>query len=639
MSTVAAHSNTVASSPYVNFTSDQARQHLLLDIARRFKGICPIVDAKIDAAADQIAGRPGIKRIPGHVAGEPRVPMYMEGEPGVGKTTLIRAAIQDFCKIAGLKFIESPADGYKFGENDFYYCTVNLSGKTNAMDIGGLPSKGELEVRSGMDVRHRATDAGEWLLAELVSRAKMGGGMAKLQVTETPEYTNGGLRGLDVTLKGEAANVDLVSSHLLRQLSLEMKQKGVSLNILKDGETPEDGRLYYRADKGTAGVRISVLAPQRMDADVEYVAEMLPNRRFAMASKARFSLFNFDDVANASESVRNVLLEVAQSNRYSGVMDIGNALVTFTGNMGSEDGTNTQSEQSDAEVTRVFKVRIRDTPKDWARRIAGKYAETGDCLMSTFIDRHGNEPNVFREGEGDLRSDKGIPKPNSRSLENALAKALPYFMMAKESGQSPTIFSDEIEIAVKGSAGVNVATRYKAFMVSMLTKAIPLADELMTTGKLNERDFEKFMGAGAKSTEQDFAFRFGAAVADAFVNRIAFSDEATAAVKGDKDAAFELIADSTDRLCVGLARLEPGTMTYSLSRVMARFSGISKLAINDGVEVKLEQSTFMAMAEGFARAANKNLWPDFAQAKKDFTSVVAGSNIGQGSNTKANAKP
>jgi hypothetical protein len=626
--------NATAQDPFVNFTSDQARQHLLLDIARRFKGKDAEVDKRIDAAAEQISGRPGIKSIPAVTKGEPRVPLYMEGEPGVGKTTLIRAAIIDFCKLAGLNFVENPVDGYQFGPKDFYYVTVNLSGKTNPMDIGGLPSKGELEVKAGVEARRRSSDAGEWLLSELASRVKMGAGMLKLSAAEGERYGNGGLTSLDMTVRGDADQVDLVVNNVLRQLGEEVKKHGVGLNILKEGDTPVDGRLYIQVKKGTQGTRLTAMAPQQMGADVEYVAEMLPNRRFAMAAKAPFALFNFDDVANASEAVRNVLLEVAQSNRYSGVMDIGNALVTFTGNMGAEDNTNTQSEQSDAEVTRVFKVRVRDTPRDWARRVAIKYAEVGDCMFSTFIARHGNQPGIFRDAIGDMRTAKGTPKPNSRSLENALAKVLPYFQMAKESGVSATMFADEIEVMVKGTTGPNVATSYMGYMRAMLTEAIPLADKLMSTGKLDEAKFEKHMGAGAKSSEQDFAFRFGSALADAFVDRIAFSDDARAASSKPAELAT-LIETAMDRMCTGLAQVDPGVMNDSLSRVMSRLGGIAKLGSHDGVEVKLTQPTFMAMAEGFARSKTRNIWVDAEKATKDFTTIVAGSNLSGASKPKA----
>lgn len=621
-------SNQTAADPFVNFTSDQARDFLLLDIARRFKGIDPEVDKRIDAAAERIAGRPGIKSIPPAAKGEPRVPLYMEGEPGVGKTTVVRAAVQEFCRIAHLHFVESPPDGYKLAPNDFYFVTVNLSGKTNPMDIGGLPSKGELEVNSGIDARRRSSSAGEWLMSEMSSRIKMGAGMAKLQVIEGPRYENGMLSAMDITVKGDRGGVDLVVDQAVRQISEEVKKThGVGLNLLRDGEQPVEGRLYLQVKNGTAGSRITVSVPPSLDTQAEYVAELLPNRRFAMAPKARFALFNFDDVANAGEAVRNVLLEVAQSNRYSGVMDIGNSLVTFTGNMGAEDGTNTQSEQSDAEVTRVFKVRVCDTPKDWARRVATKYSEVGDCMMSAFIHRHGNEPGMFRDAIGDGRSARGIPKPNSRSLENALAKVLPYFQMAKDSGVSPTIFRQEIEVAVKGTVGPNVATRYLAYVQAMLTEAIPLADKLMDTGQLDTEKFDRLIGTGAMASQQDFAFRFGTAVADSFVERISSSDAARAA-SGKAETMAEHIADATDRMCTALGAIEPGVMNYTLSRVMSRMGGIANLGSSDGVQVKLQQPTFIAMANGFARSKSRQVWHDAETAQRDFTQVVSGSNLG-----------
>lgn len=629
-------SNATAQDPFVNFTSDQAKQHLLLDIARRFKGQDPEVDRRIDAAAEHIAGRNDIKSIPPVNKGEPRVPLYMEGEPGVGKTTLIKAAILDFCKIAGLNFVENPEDGYQFGPKDFYYVTVNLSGKTNPMDIGGLPSKGELETRTGLESRRRAGDAGEWLLAEVASRTKMGAGLLKLPVSEGERHQNGGLDVQEVTIQGEKEQVDLLVNQLVKQLGEEAKRQGAALNLLKDDDVPLDGRLYLQVKRGTKGARIIAMAPQRMDADAEYVAEMLPNRRFAMASKAPFALFNFDDVANASESVRNVLLEVAQSNRYSGVMDIGNAHVTFTGNMGAEDGTNTQSEQSDAEVSRVFKVRVRDTPKAWASRIATKYATVGDCMMSSFIGRMGNQPGIFREAIGDMRTARGTPKPNSRSLENALAKMLPYFQMAKDSGVSPTVFMDEINHVVKGTTGPNVAQAYAGYLRAMLTEAIPLADELMTTGRLNEEKFEKHMGAGAKSSEQDFAFRFGHALADSFVESVAFSEEARKASSKPEELSA-LIAKSMDRMCTGLAKVEPGVMNDSLSRMMSRLGGIAKMGSHDGVEVKLTEATYAALAKGFSMSQARNIWVDAEAAITDFTTIVAGANLA--GTKKKTAKP
>jgi hypothetical protein len=618
--------NDAASSPFVKLSADAACQFLLLDLARRFKGTDLEIDRKIDAHAEEIAGRAGITAIPPIGPNEPRVPMYMEGEPGVGKTSIARAAAKKFCQLVGLNYVENPSDGYQFGRNDFYFINVNLSGKNNTMDIGGLPTKNALTADAP---RTRQTDAGEWLLGEIESRIRAIGNFTKLPVSAARRYDVGGLNANEITITGEPDKVDAVVREVIKQLGEEIKSHGAGLNLLADQQDPQDGRLSLQVKKGQKGARLVAFAPARSEAAAEYVAEMLPNRRFALASKVQFSLVNFDDVANASEAVRNVLLEVTQSNRYSGVMDLGNAYITMSGNMGALDNTNTQSEQSDAEVSRVFKVQIYDTPKAWCQRITRKYSESGagDCMMASFIARHGNEDGIFRDAIGDGRAARGIPKPNSRSLENALVKVMPFYLMAKNSGCSPTVFADEIEMMVKGTAGPVVATKYRSFMQSMLSEAIPLADQLMRTGEIDEAALERNLGSGARGVEQDFAFQFAAALSDSFIDEIAFSDSARAALT-DAEKSNEIISVATQRMMEGLARLDPGTMNYALSRATGRMSSIARLGSDDGVAVKLTTATHMAMAEGFARARAKRVFPDDAKAEKDFVKIVAGTNVG-----------
>lgn len=615
-----------AGDPFVNLTADQAVQHLLMKLARRFKGIDPVIDRRIDAAAAAIAGHPEIKSIPGRFPGEPNVPLYMEGEPGVGKTSLIRSAIKEFCRITELKFVENPPDDYKPGPNDFYYFTVNLSGKNNPMDIGGLPSKGELETRAGLAERHKSIDVGDWMLQEAESRMRMGAGLLNLAIAEPRTLIDGGLRKLELTVKGDPAQVDLAMTTAIKQLSEEAKRRGVGVNLLREGEQAMEGRLYLQLEKGAAGSRLVVIAPQRAEAAAEYVSEMLPNRRFALANKFRFALVNFDDVANASESVRNVLLEVAQSSRYSGVMDIGNAEVTFTGNVGSEDGTNTQSEQSDAEVSRVYKVRVRDTPKNWAMRIAAKYGPN-DAMMAAFVHRFGNEPGIMRPLAGDMRGDRGIPKSNSRSLENALAASLPYFEMARQAKASPSIFGDQIEQAFKATAGSVLATRYMGFFRAMLSDAMPLAEQLIKTGDLDEERFDRALGANIQTHEKDFAFRFGASLGDAFVHKIAYDEDAAKAIAdGNEKAHAKIIVQATDRMCTGLARLDAGTVNYALAYIVNKLASTPTLSMRSDNAISLSQNAMTAMAEGLGKSISRNVWESPEEATQNFASIMSHNN-------------
>lgn len=626
--------------PFQYVTADKLKQMFVFELARRFKGTDPEVDARIDANAARIIGRPDlpVRSIPAPAPGAPRVPFYLEGEPGVGKTSVIKAAALEFCEIAGLNFIENPSDSYKLGPKDFYYAMVNLSGKSNTMDLGGIPTKNPLDVSRGVELRRRASDAGAWLLAEVESRIKAMAALTKLNVGEPKMLTKGDLAGCELTIVGDADKVDLITNTVIKQLGEEVKKHGVGLGLLKDSDEPVDGRLHLQLKKGTTGARLTAWAPHHMDADAAYVCEMLPNRRFAMAAGAKFSLFNFDDVANSSEAVRNVLLEVAQSNRYSGVMDLGNAMVSFTGNMGSEDNTNTQSEQSDAEVTRVMKVRICDTPKDWAHRIAAKYSATGgDCMFGAFIEKYGNDPGVFREAIGDGRSAKGIPKPNSRSLENAATMVQPWFQIAKQVGAGETQFVEHIEMVVKGTVGPVVATRYTAFLRAMLSQAIPLAEELMNTGKLDAEKFDRYAGSGAKSSDRDFAFRFGTALADSFVERLALSDEGRK-VSGNAEALATFVAKSTERLCVGLSHVDPGVMNQTLSRIVVRLSSFPEFTTSTQNRAALNEATIKAMAVGFTATKNGKVWEDEKAAWDDFHTVIAGYAPSMGASRKPGNK-
>lgn len=608
---------------FVYLHADLALKEVLLSLCRRYKGIDPIVDAKIDAAASKIIGNAMVKTIPGERPGAPRVPLYFEGEPGVGKTIITRAGSRAFCDITGLNFVESPPDEYVLQPNDFYFVTVNLSGKNNVSDFGGLPMRAEAQAKAQLKKRRKAAEAGEIAIDEVKSRIFGAAGALGLQMGDVKEYESGGLDCLEINIKGDPTLAQRAVDVVFKQVAEDAKRAGVGLTALKSGADPDDDRVSYYSQFFQAGAKLTVYVPALAEDDVEYVASVLPNRRFAEAKKARFALINFDDVANANEQVRNVLLEVAQSNRYSGVMDIGNAVVTFSGNMGAEDNTNVMSRQSDAEVTRIRKFRVQDTPEDWAKRISVKYggSAVGDCHFASFIHRQGNTPGIFREPAGAARGKRGVPKTNARALENAIAAVDGYFMMAKESGISVNSFLDVIQRDVSATAGKMVANSYHAHLQAMLTQALPLAEDLIRTGKLDETTFKKHAGQLLNTSEQDFAYRFGAALADSAVQAIAFQQV------GPKETTPDRVETIVDRMCTGLAALPRTTSNYSLTILATRLAHLKGMGHDTNTGFVLDQDVYEAMAKGFGKSMARNIWGDAAQTKQaedDFVSVVSG---------------
>ncbi len=617
---------------YTYIEADTAKREILFALCRRYKGIDPEIDRRIDANAALIAGNDLVMTIPAERAGVPRVPIYLEGEPGVGKTTLIEMAIREFCEIAGLNFVYEPSDGYQMQPNDFYYAKVNLSGKQNVSDFGGLPMRTALTTA-------RANGGADRVLDEMVSRVKAVAAFADLKVAKPKEYELGGLRGIDLTVTGNGDTAAALADKVLRGLFEETKDAGIGVTALRDGAEPLDGRISYSVTRGSSGVRIHAYAP--ITKGDEHVAALLPNMRFALAKKARFALFNFDDVANANENVRNVLLEVAQSNRYSGVMDIGNGMITFTGNMGADDNTNTMSRQSDAEVTRIRKYRIVDTPQSWARRTLVKYNDCmgADCHFATFVERQGNVPGIFREPPGTARGKRGVPKTNSRALENAMSVVDAYFMMAHESKISPLVFRNEIVNGVSSSAGKRVADAYIGHVTAMVTEAIPLAQQCLRQGDLDLKKINKLAGNMNTTSERDFMFRFAAALADegVLVIREALHGLREKHPRGIADPVTQdTVAVVVDRLCTGLAQLDPTMMNYSLSRVMSRLAHTSDFGSDSAPGLELNDGTSQAFSLGFAKSLGRKNWPDPAQAEVDFIRSVTGS---YAAGTPATSKP
>lgn len=625
MSSVTAADNAGAS-PFVSISADEARREVLIAICRRFKGVDPAVDARLDAAAAKIFGIEGAKMVPGERPGANKVPLYFEGEPGVGKTSLIRGAIKEFCAIAELNCVENPADDYVPSANDFYYCTVNLSGKQNISDLGGMPYRIESQISEAVRARTKASQVGSLVGTEAVTQAKALAAYEGLRLGEVKSYDDGPLAVTELTLAGDPAKAYKAVEVIMRTVGEGAKKAGIGVSLLQSGDTADADRVTYQINRGTGGVRLYINAPKAMDARAEYVTAALPNLRFHLAKHTRFALYNFDDVANASEPVRNALLEVAQSGRYSGTMDIGSALVTFTGNIGAEDNTNVMSRQSDAEVTRIRKFRIYDSPEDWAKRMTEKYAysDVGDCHVASLVARHGHQEGIFREPPGSARGKRGVPKTNSRALENVINVIDGYFILAKESNIPVTVFLDRIQADAAATAGRRLSIVLDAHLQSMLTEAIPLAEQCIGTGKLDTAKFDQKAGNFTLTTEKDFGFRFAYALADTASGAV--REMVTQAQAAGKKPDFDVVEKTFLNMCVGLAALPADMMNASLSRFSSRVTSLPELGVEFGNGRTLNAQATTAVGNALGKSCAQNIWLDPEAAQKDVARVLMGSN-------------
>lgn len=623
--------------------ADVAMFEVLLELARNYKGIDPVIDARIDAMASVIANDQRVTFISPHNKGAPRVPLYLEGEPGQGKSSLVEAAAKKFCEICGLNYIEEPEEGYVLQPTDFYYVKVNLSGAQNKSDFGGMMIRTEAEAQQFMKVRRKAADAGSVVLDELVSRSKALASFSKTLGTgielNVAQFDQGSLDCVEIKLTGDQTMVRAIAESIVHQVSEESKARGVGMAKLSDSADAQDDRVSYSVQISPAGATVSMLAPRSLDAKAEYASAVLPSVRFAKFKKARFGLVNFDDVANANENIRNILLEVLQKGRYTGTMDIGNAYVTLSGNQGAEDGTNVMSRMSDAELTRMRKLNVRDRPEDWAKRVTAKYlSEVGDCYFASFIHRHGQQEGIFREPTGQ-RGKRGERKTNGRALENALEVVSQHFMAAKHAGISVAQFRDRIKRDIKDCAGARVAAAFDTYLHSMVTEAIPLAENLINLGKWNVDVFNRHSAMGRTTSGQDFCFRFGAALGDSIVNKVAYGD-----MKDEKDIKVVMTAleVAMERACTGMSDLvkqgQSTVMNYTLSHVSQRLMNLPRFSVADKAGRKLSTEVNVALGVGFSNACASDTWGDeatLATAEDNYVKALAGSNISGMKTTRA----
>lgn len=621
--------------------ADDAMHEVLLEIARANKGICPELDKKIDAVASEIANHNQITHIEPHGKNSPKVPIYLEGEPGQGKSSLVEAAAKKFCSLVGLNYVEEPPENYVFQPNDFYYVKVNLSGAQNKSDFGGMLIRTDTGAQKHIKLRRKAAEIGSMILDEALSRSKALVSFAKDSGQKIDlkhlSFDQGPLECMEINLVGDdSATTKNMTLSILRQLNEEAKQKGVGISNVKNDTDVSDDRISYLLDD--TKTKFTIFAPRPLDLEAEYASAVLPSIRFAKFKKVRFGLVNFDDVANASANIRNILLEVLQKGRYTGTMDIGNAYVVLSGNMGAEDGTNTMSMMSDAELTRMRKISVRDNHEDWAKRVMTKYSdEVGDCLMASFVQRHGSKEGIFRPGTN--REKKGVRKSNGRALENCIEVIRQYFAAAQKSNISPLTFKDRIVRDIKDCAGTFVGNTYESHFVAMLSHAIPLAEDLVNRGDWSEESFENHSGLARNADGTDFCFRFAAALSDTIAMRVTKSlrnidvdDPAKMKV------VFDLITESVANASHGWAALnnihQASAMTYSFSNLSMRLMNIPGLSVytdkTNKTGQRLSSGTTDALSKGIAIASKKGVFGNEEETfsvESNFVSATAGANL------------
>lgn len=78
-----------------------------------------------------------------------RLPLFLMGPPGQGKTASYIAAAEELCKELGLHFVRDVTDSYVPKQNDFVMVVQECAGENSAITFGGVPKAEEITLPNG----------------------------------------------------------------------------------------------------------------------------------------------------------------------------------------------------------------------------------------------------------------------------------------------------------------------------------------------------------------------------------------------------------------------------------------------------------------------------------------------------------
>ncbi|MEM8766067.1 MAG: hypothetical protein AAGE43_01380 [Pseudomonadota bacterium] len=239
----------------------------------------------------------------------------------------------------------------------------------------------------------------------------------------------------------------------------------------------------------------------------------LANKRLAALKHAGAAVLLLDDFSNASPNIQNVALSILMENRFQG-LDLGNALIGATGNLGTSDGTHV-SATSNSIVTRVANFLVSDTLEHWIERTQREYPdEIGDAGLAGFLRRY---PDCFHMPK---RSRDGVPYPCPRSWSlfvPKLREILFTYRKLQENEPSEVFPFAELEFEAAGFLGLEVANKLASYYLSFMQLSDPLAQQLVASGEWAEdalATFRKEYARGYAASAQQFGYQFMTALAD-----------------------------------------------------------------------------------------------------------------------------
>ena len=287
--------------------------------------------------------------------------------------------------------------------------------------------------------------------------------------------------------------------------------------------------------------------------------------------KAGAGTLLLDDFLNAQRNIQDVGLSLTDRRRI-GQLNLEQTYFGVTGNLGSLDDTNA-SRASSALRNRCLMMLAHDTPKNFIQRLYETEDfkdELGDGFIRMFLQRY---EKYFSEMP--KRGTQGA-FTSPRSLRDFVDEARD--CLHRHGGRKNALAARQelYQLALR-TLGVDTANAYNGFLEAVLTKADPLAREIIVEGKISHDEIGKsYKAGGFSASEQGFAYQFALALVDYTVQKVIRDDD---------------LQEACERLAKGLSILDSSVFAFALDELQVKLAAQVETVQKGKVKVSVASNT------------------------------------------------
>lgn len=356
-----------------------------------------------------------------------------------------------------------------------------------------------------------------------------------------------------------------------REVAREMGMRFLSPEQLEHVELEEvDLNTFVFVSQETAGVASALEFAGLPSSEQSKDGDKYMGRLFTLPllklMKAGAGVLLLDDFLNAQRNIQDVGLSLVDRRRF-GQLNLIQTYFGVTGNLGALDDTNA-SRASAALRNRIRLFLAHDTVANFVQRIQSNKQfgdDLGDGFVRMFLHRY---PQYFSE-----MPQKGTQGAYTtpRSLRDFIDEARD--CLHRHGGRKNAARArEELYTIAQSTLGLDVANKYNAFLEAVLSKADPLAREIIQEGKLSHEEIGKsYSEGGFSAKEQGFAYQFAMALVDYAVHKVS------------QDGKLE---EALYRFGQGVAILDDSSFAFAIGELQAKLAAqVEKVKGPDGKDL------------------------------------------------------